>query len=52
MDGFFNMVLIAETSESKINLVDLQKVLKEKGKEINVDIKAQHADIFNVTHNV
>lgn len=52
MDGFFNMVLIAETSESKINLVELQKVLKEKGKEINVDIKAQHADIFNVTHNV
>lgn len=52
MDGFFNMVLIAETSESKINLVDLQKVLKEKGREINVDIKAQHADIFNVTHNV
>lgn len=52
MDGFFNMVLIAETSESKINLIDLQKVLKEKGREINVDIKAQHADIFNVTHNV
>lgn len=52
MDGFFNMVLIAETSESKISLVDLQKTLKERGKEINVDIKAQHADIFNVTHNV
>ncbi|MFV0636249.1 ACT domain-containing protein [Mitsuokella sp.] len=52
MDGFFNMVLIAETSGSKISLVDLQKTLKERGKEINVDIKAQHADIFNVTHNV
>lgn len=52
MDGFFNMVMIAEISASKINLVELQKTLKEKGKEINVDIKAQHEDIFNVMHNV
>ena len=52
MDGFFNMILIAEISESKIKLVDLQKTLKERGQEINVDIKAQHADIFNVMHNI
>ena len=29
-----------------------KETLKEKGKEINVDIKAQHEDIFNVMHNV
>ncbi|ERL03272.1 ACT domain-containing protein [Mitsuokella sp. oral taxon 131] len=52
MDGFFNMVLIAEISESKIKLADLQKKLKEKGQEIHVDIKAQHEDIFNVMHNI
>ncbi|WP_298593579.1 ACT domain-containing protein [uncultured Mitsuokella sp.] len=52
MDGFFNMVLIAEISESKIKLADLQKTLKEKGQEIHVDIKAQHEDIFNVMHNI
>lgn len=52
MDGFFNMVLIAEISESKIKLADLQKTLCEKGQEINVDIKAQHEDIFNVMHSV
>lgn len=52
MDGFFNMVLIAEISESKIKLADLQKTLREKGQEINVDIKAQHEDIFNVMHSV
>ena len=52
MDGFFNMILIAEISESKIKLVDLQKTLKERGQEINVDIKAQHEDIFNVMHNI
>ena len=52
MDGFFKMILIAEISESKIKLVDLQKTLKERGQEINVDIKAQHEDIFNVMHNI
>ena len=52
MDGFFNMVLIAEISESRIKLADLQKKLKEKGQEIHVDIKAQHEDIFNVMHNI
>ena len=52
MDGFFNMILIAEISGSKIKLTDLQKTLKERGQEINVDIKAQHEDIFNVMHNI
>lgn len=52
MDGFFNMVLLAEAAESKIKLVDLQKVLREQGEEIGVEIKAQHQDIFNVMHNI
>ena len=53
MEGFFNMVMIAEMSEdSKLKLGELQKVLKDKGEEMGLDIKAQHMDIFNVTHNV
>ncbi|MBR4695551.1 MAG: ACT domain-containing protein [Selenomonadaceae bacterium] len=52
MDGFFNMILLAEISESKIKLTELQKILKERGEEINVQIKAQHEDIFNVMHQV
>ncbi len=52
MDGFFNMVMIVEIKDSKIKLQDLQKILSDKGQEINLDIKAQHQDIFNVMHNV
>ncbi|MGL5269607.1 MAG: ACT domain-containing protein [Selenomonadaceae bacterium] len=52
MDGFFNMVMIVEMKDSKIKLQDLQKILSDKGQEINLDIKAQHQDIFNVMHNV
>ncbi len=52
LDGFFNMVMIAEMSESKIKLKDLQEILKRKGAEINLEIKAQHQDIFNIMHKV
>ena len=43
MDGFFNMVLIAEMTDKNI---------KEKGAQLNVDIKAQHEDIFNAMHTI
>ncbi len=52
MDGFFNMVMIVEMTDDKVKLQDLQNTLKEKGTEINLDIKVQHQDIFNVMHNV
>lgn len=52
LDGFFNMVMIAEMSESKIKLKDLQQILREKGEAINLEIKAQHQDIFNIMHKV
>ena len=52
MNGFFNMVLIAEMTDKNIKLQDLQKLLKEKGAQLNVDIKAQHEDIFNAMHTI
>ena len=47
-----NMVLIAEMTDKNIKLQDLQKLLKEKGAQLNVDIKAQHEDIFNAMHTI
>ena len=52
MDGFFNMVMIAEMGEGTIKLAELQKILSDKGREINLEIKAQHQDIFNVMHKI
>lgn len=52
MNGFFNMVLIAEMTDKNIKLQDLQKLLKEKGAQLNVDIKVQHEDIFNAMHTI
>ena len=52
LDGYFNMILLAEFGDSKIKLTELQRILKTRGEEINVEIKAQHEDIFNVMHKI
>lgn len=52
LDGFFNMVMLADMGNSKINLRELQTLLKEKGQAINLEIKAQHQDIFNSMHKI
>ena len=52
MNGFFNMVLIAEFVDKNTKLQELQKTLKEKGKELNVEIKVQHEEIFNAMHTI
>ncbi len=52
MDGFFNMVMLAETTDDTVKLGELAAQLKKKGEDIGVEIKAQHQDIFNVMHTV
>jgi ACT domain-containing protein len=52
MDGFFNMVMLAETTDDAVKLGELAAQLKKKGEDIGVEIKAQHQDIFNVMHTV
>ena len=52
LNGFFNMILFAESDEKKIRLVELQQALKVQGEEIGVEIKTQHQDIFDVMHKI
>ena len=52
LDGFFNMILFAEAGENEIQLVELQKKLREQGEAIGVEIKTQHQDIFDAMHKV
>ena len=53
MDGYFNMVMMAQVVDgSKIKLGALQQMMKEKGAEMNLDIKIQNQEIFNVMHNI
>ena len=52
VDGFFNMVLIADMSNSKISLKELQGILKELGDAMTLQIKTQHEDIFRSMHRI
>ena len=52
LNGFFNMILFAESDENKISLVELQNALRLQGEEIGVEIKTQHQDIFDAMHKV
>ena len=48
MDGFFNMVMIAEMpDDAEIRLKDLQEMLRKKGEECGLEIKVQHQEIFS-----
>ncbi len=52
VDGFFNMVMIADMSESKLSLKDLQLLLKTRGQAMGLDIRVQHEDIFKIMHRI
>lgn len=52
MDGYFNMVTIADMENANIDLQSFQLLMKEKGAEYGVEIKVQHEDIFKAMHRI
>ncbi len=52
MNGFFNMVMIADMAKATSSLKDLQQKMAGVGQAIGVEIKMQHEDIFNVMHRI
>ena len=52
VDGFFNMMMIVDTSEASKKFGDIQKELGELGNEMGLMIKAQKEEIFNMMHRI
>ncbi len=52
VNGFFNMVMIADMSGATISLKELQQLLREKGQAMGLEIKVQHEDIFKAMHRI
>ncbi|MBQ2642213.1 MAG: ACT domain-containing protein [Eubacterium sp.] len=52
VDEFFNMMMIVDISNGKKSSGELADGLDAIGKEIGVDIKIQHEDIFNSMHRI
>ena len=52
VDGYFNMMMIADFTESKKPFAQCQNDLTELGKEIGVDVKCQREEIFEKMHRI
>lgn len=48
----FAMIMMVDTSESKVEFAELAKELSDMGKAIGMSVRLQHADIFDAMHNV
>ena len=52
MNGHFVMVMLVDISKIDVSLTGLQENLNNKGKEIGVQVTAQHEDIFRYMHRI
>jgi len=52
MDGFFNMVLIADMADASISLQDLKTKATALGEELGVEIRVQSEEIFSAMHSI
>ena len=52
VDGFFNMMMVTDTTGSEKDIAVLSSELKALGEEIGVVIMCQHEEIFNKMHRI
>ncbi len=52
VDGYFNMMMIADASAAGKGNGEIAQELKSLGEEIGVVIRCQHEDIFNKMHRI
>jgi len=52
VEGYFNMILIADMTDSKAALKDIQQLFAGEGAIMGLDIKVQHEGIFAAMHRI
>lgn len=52
VQGFFNMMMIVDTSAMDTDFISLSEGLDSLGKDIGVQIKCQKEEIFNMMHRI
>lgn len=52
LQGFFTMVTVVDISEARVELPELTNRLKEKGRELGLEVNVQHEDIFKFMHRI
>lgn len=52
MQGFFNMVLIADMEEANVPIAEARDKMAALGVEIGVEIRLQSEEIFSAMHRI
>ena len=52
LQGFFNMVLIADMEGANVTLADARQRMVQLGEEIGVEIRLQSEEIFTAMHRI
>ena len=52
MQGFFNIVLIADMSEANVPIAEAGDKMAALGEEIGVEIRLQSEEIFSAMHRI
>ena len=52
MQGFFNMVLIADMERANVTLAEARQRMVQLGEEIGVEIRLQSEEIFAAMHRI
>ncbi|MBR5376977.1 MAG: ACT domain-containing protein [Lachnospiraceae bacterium] len=52
VDGYFNMMMIADVTEPKSDFLDIVTGLDEIGKKVGVMVHCQREDIFDSMHRL
>lgn len=52
MQGFFNMVLIADMAEANVPIAEARDKMAALGEEIGVEIRLQSKEIFSAMHRI
>lgn len=52
MQGFFNMVLIADMAEANVHIAEARDKMSALGEEIGVEIRLQSEEIFSAMHRI
>lgn len=52
MQGFFNMVLIADMTGASVTLAQARETMSALGQDIGVEIRLQSEEIFTAMHRI
>lgn len=52
LEEYFTMIMLVDTSASKVSFAELVSILERAGEERGLTIRIQREDVFNAVHRI